>query len=385
MHGDISQAQREVTLKRFKEGKFRVLVATDVASRGLDIPNVDLVIQIEPPKETETYIHRSGRTARAGASGTCITFYTAKTKMLVEQIESQAGIALKRIGVPQPDDVVKASAMDICKNLDEVHDDVLPLFVETAQALIRQKGGDAERALCTALAYISGNYKAAMLSRSLITGQDRMITVKLESTQNGRLSTDNVNAILRRFWPPAIVDSVRTMRGMKSGAGAVFDLYEDQYSRFIDSWKHLQEQEGSRLDFDVGQCKELPELDEDCSDSGPASGYGGGYGGGRGGGFGGGGRGGYGGGFGGDRGSRGGYGGSRGGDSRGYGGGGGSRGGYSGGGGGGGGRDYDRGGNRGGGGWSGGGDAWALQPASTSSSNFQRAGNNRQPHMPRSS
>ena len=78
MHGDIAQNQREVTLKRFKEQKFSVLVATDVASRGLDIPNVDLVIQVEPPKEVETYIHRAGRTARAGRTGTCITFYTKK-------------------------------------------------------------------------------------------------------------------------------------------------------------------------------------------------------------------------------------------------------------------------------------------------------------------
>lgn len=83
MHGDIAQNQREVTLKRFKEKKFSVLVATDVASRGLDIPSVDLVIQVEPPKDAETYIHRSGRTARAGRSGTCITFYTIKQKMLV--------------------------------------------------------------------------------------------------------------------------------------------------------------------------------------------------------------------------------------------------------------------------------------------------------------
>lgn len=170
MHGDIAQNQREVTMKRFKEGKFRVLVATDVASRGLDIPNVDLVIQIEPPKETETYIHRSGRTARAGASGTCITFYTTKTKMLIEAIENQAGIKLQRIGVPQPEDVIKASAMDICQNLSEVHDDVLPLFNETAQALIDQKGGDSHKALCTALAYISGYYKAALNAKSLITG-----------------------------------------------------------------------------------------------------------------------------------------------------------------------------------------------------------------------
>lgn len=60
-----------------------VLVATDVASRGLDIPNVDLVIQVEPPKEVETYIHRAGRTARAGKVGTCITFFSKKHMPLV--------------------------------------------------------------------------------------------------------------------------------------------------------------------------------------------------------------------------------------------------------------------------------------------------------------
>ena len=109
MHGDIVQNQREVTIKRFKEGKFQVLVATDVASRGLDIPNVDLVIQIEPPKDTETYIHRSGRTARAGKSGTCITFYTHKTYALVPTLEAPAGIKLKRVGIPQAEDIIKAS------------------------------------------------------------------------------------------------------------------------------------------------------------------------------------------------------------------------------------------------------------------------------------
>jgi len=103
MHGDIAQNQREVTLKRFKEQKFNVLVATDVASRGLDIPNVDLVIQVEPPKDTETYIHRAGRTARAGRSGTCITFYTMKQKSFIQMIENKAGIAFQKIGIPQPD------------------------------------------------------------------------------------------------------------------------------------------------------------------------------------------------------------------------------------------------------------------------------------------
>jgi ATP-dependent RNA helicase DDX21 len=83
MHGDIAQNQREVTLKRFREGKFQVLVATDVAARGIDIPDIDLVIQVEPPKDAESYIHRAGRTARAGKTGTCITFWTMKQKMML--------------------------------------------------------------------------------------------------------------------------------------------------------------------------------------------------------------------------------------------------------------------------------------------------------------
>jgi ATP-dependent RNA helicase DDX21 len=84
-----------------------VLIATDVASRGLDIQDVDLVIQIEPPKDTETYIHRSGRTARAGKSGTCITFFNRKNFEFLQRIEEKAGIRFKRIGVPQPEEVIK--------------------------------------------------------------------------------------------------------------------------------------------------------------------------------------------------------------------------------------------------------------------------------------
>ena len=128
MHGDIAQNQREITLKRFKEGKFRCLVATDVASRGLDVPSVDLVVQIEPPKEVETYIHRSGRTARAGASGICITFYTDKTKYLIDAIEQQAGIKLQQIVIPNHNDVVKAFSISMLTSLEVVNDDVLPIF-----------------------------------------------------------------------------------------------------------------------------------------------------------------------------------------------------------------------------------------------------------------
>lgn len=76
MHGDFSQAQREKTLEMFKRGKSKLLIATNVASRGLHIENISHVINFELPEEDETYIHRIGRTARQGQTGIAITFLT---------------------------------------------------------------------------------------------------------------------------------------------------------------------------------------------------------------------------------------------------------------------------------------------------------------------
>ncbi|KAK7320445.1 hypothetical protein VNO77_29922 [Canavalia gladiata] len=91
LHGDISQAQREKTLSGFRNGHFSVLVATDVASRGLDIPNVDLVIHYDLPNNSEIFVHRSGRTGRAGKKGTAILVYTEDQSRAVRLIERDVG------------------------------------------------------------------------------------------------------------------------------------------------------------------------------------------------------------------------------------------------------------------------------------------------------
>ncbi|KAE9596320.1 putative RNA helicase [Lupinus albus] len=91
LHGDISQAQRERTLAGFRNGHFNVLVATDVASRGLDIPNVDLVIHYDLPNSSEIFVHRSGRTGRAGKKGTAILVYTEDQTRTVRTIERDVG------------------------------------------------------------------------------------------------------------------------------------------------------------------------------------------------------------------------------------------------------------------------------------------------------
>lgn len=177
LHGDITQYRREVSLQRFKDNKWNVLVATDVAARGLDIPNVDLIIQLQPPKDIESYIHRSGRTARAGNQGVCITFYNNDDFETIKRIEANAGITFKKIGAPQPDEIIKSSAENINSELLNVEKDVLPYFKEAATKLILEKG--ALNAVSLALAYISGTTKK-LNHRSLLTSDDTMTTLQID-------------------------------------------------------------------------------------------------------------------------------------------------------------------------------------------------------------
>ena len=87
IHSDKTQAQRIRALSGFKKGDLRVLVATDIASRGIDVPEVDLVVQMELPLEPESYVHRIGRTARAGKGGLAIAFVAPEERILIKQVE----------------------------------------------------------------------------------------------------------------------------------------------------------------------------------------------------------------------------------------------------------------------------------------------------------
>jgi ATP-dependent RNA helicase RhlE len=91
IHGDVSQIKRERTLRKFRKGEVRILVATDVAARGLDIPAVSHVINYDLPNTPEEYVHRIGRTGRAGRSGIAFSFVTEDERHLVRDIERITG------------------------------------------------------------------------------------------------------------------------------------------------------------------------------------------------------------------------------------------------------------------------------------------------------
>ena len=93
IHGDLRQQIRERALKAFSEGRLKVLVATDVAARGLDVEDVDVVIHYDPPEDHKAYLHRSGRTARAGREGLVVTLVLWNEQMDVERIQKRLGLS----------------------------------------------------------------------------------------------------------------------------------------------------------------------------------------------------------------------------------------------------------------------------------------------------
>ncbi|KAJ6802054.1 DEAD-box ATP-dependent RNA helicase 53-like [Iris pallida] len=97
LHGNMQQLQRDRTLAAFRDGRFDVLVATDVAARGLDITNVDLVIHFEMPNSTEFFVHRSGRTGRAGKKGIVILMFTERQRRDARSIEQDLGFKFEEL------------------------------------------------------------------------------------------------------------------------------------------------------------------------------------------------------------------------------------------------------------------------------------------------
>ncbi|NBQ60026.1 MAG: DEAD/DEAH box helicase, partial [Actinobacteria bacterium] len=94
LHGGKTQSQRSRVLEAFKSGKTSALVATDVAARGIHVDDVSLVVHVDAPENHKDYLHRAGRTARAGAVGTVVTLATHKQRKGVHGLTSRAGIKL---------------------------------------------------------------------------------------------------------------------------------------------------------------------------------------------------------------------------------------------------------------------------------------------------
>ncbi len=99
IHGDLRQQVRERALKQFSTGRLPVLVATDVAARGIDVDDIDVVVHFDPPEDHKSYLHRSGRTARAGREGLVVTLVLWNEQLEVEKVQRRLGLSIPVVEV----------------------------------------------------------------------------------------------------------------------------------------------------------------------------------------------------------------------------------------------------------------------------------------------
>eukprot|EP00571_Detonula_confervacea_P011516 CAMPEP_0172306568 /NCGR_PEP_ID=MMETSP1058-20130122/7616_1 /TAXON_ID=83371 /ORGANISM="Detonula confervacea, Strain CCMP 353" /LENGTH=876 /DNA_ID=CAMNT_0013018497 /DNA_START=120 /DNA_END=2750 /DNA_ORIENTATION=+ len=319
IHGDIGQKQRESTLAAFRAGAFNVLVATDVAARGIDIKDVDLVIQFQPPRDTDTYVHRSGRTGRAGAKGISVILFQQNQARDIVRMERSLGHGFKfeLLGPPSTEAALNAAAKTSAVACRTVAPETAEYFKEAATSLLANSA-DPTDIVARCLAAISRR-SVSVDSRSLLTGEVGFATVEMTNSKGRPISPGDVMFTVSKLSKMSQKDGgdlqfegdVGKIQTNRETGNAIFDMGTEDAKNLIDF----------SADIDAGGAvfSIMKELEiERGSNFGQSYGRGGGGRGGRGGSYG------RGGGRGGGRGrGRGGGGGSYG---RGGGGGGGGRG-----------------------------------------------------------
>ncbi|WP_366179922.1 DEAD/DEAH box helicase [Actinomyces timonensis] len=156
--GDVPQRERERLVERLRAGTLDVLVATDVAARGLDVDRIGLVVNFDVPREAEAYVHRIGRTGRAGRHGEAVTFLTPKEKSKLRQIERLTGTRLEEITLPSPADVSAHRARKLLAKAAARHErGRLGMYTPLIAGTTADLGIDAEELAATLLALAVGD------------------------------------------------------------------------------------------------------------------------------------------------------------------------------------------------------------------------------------
>jgi ATP-dependent RNA helicase DeaD len=136
MHGDMNQAMRENVIRRLRAGQIEIVVATDVAARGLDVEKISHVVNYDVPHDVEVYVHRIGRTGRAGRAGVATLFITPRERRMMREIERFTGTAIKPMKMPSRADVA-ARRIEVFKSAlrKQIEEGDLDLYVEVVTQL----------------------------------------------------------------------------------------------------------------------------------------------------------------------------------------------------------------------------------------------------------
>lgn len=154
INGDMSQAQREKTIRQLKDSKIDILVATDVAARGLDVERISHVINYDIPYDSEAYIHRIGRTGRAGRKGQAILFITPREQRLLKSIEKATRQKIKQLAMPSHQQVAAQRVQRFKQSIIEALPNTPEGYFESLVLDLCNETGEAPETLAATLAFL---------------------------------------------------------------------------------------------------------------------------------------------------------------------------------------------------------------------------------------
>ncbi len=220
LHGDLNQAQRETVLRRLRAGQVEIVVATDVAARGLDVERIGRVINYDIPNDPEAYVHRIGRTARAGRSGKAILFVTPREERMMREIERFTRQRLTPAKVPTRADVV-ARRLALFKEriLKTLQDEDLEQYLSLVQELAEESGRDMAEIAAATACLAQGNKPLVVPlepePEQVPAVEDGMVRLFVDA---GRLSGVR---------PADIVGAIANEAAVPGKAIGAIDLYDD--------------------------------------------------------------------------------------------------------------------------------------------------------------
>lgn len=230
----------------FRAGAFNVLVATDVAARGIDIQDVDLVVQFDPPRDVDTYVHRSGRTGRAGNKGVSVLLFDPRQQRDIVRIERDLGhgFTFDLAGPPSIEAALRAAAKTSAVACTGIPDETAEYFKDAAKALLSTD--DAEDIVARCLAAISRR-AAEVQSRSLITGELGLATVEMTNSRGRPVSPGDVmftvgklSRMSRQEGDLTFDSDVGKIQSNPESGVAFFDMGVEDAKRLVEFSKNIE-------------------------------------------------------------------------------------------------------------------------------------------------
>ena len=225
LHGDMRQVQRDKVMMRFRKGAVDMLIATDVAARGIDVDDIEAVFNYDIPSDEEYYVHRIGRTGRANKKGISYTFATAKDMYKLREIMRYTKATINRIDAPSAADVMDSKVNSVLQKIREsVENDNLSKFSNYITQMIEEDQTNELTTIAVAAAFL----KVAL-------GGDEVKEINTESVSQISRETGAEHGMARLFMnvgkkdniePRHIVEVIASNSGIEGSLVGVVDIYE---------------------------------------------------------------------------------------------------------------------------------------------------------------